>query len=423
MLFDATNAENLKDFGSFYETYLEPVQCALRSWLRVPQQDVDDLAQSFFMKVFEKDLLSQRDQVAQFRKWLFVSLRHHVYDHYRKSRRSKEKHQLDIESRSLDTNLVSGWSANADDPDSLYALSVLNMTLQKMRFHCETSGKPEIWEIFDRWLRARVSDEGRSETADELNALFPGKDRAFLWNRLTTGKRIFKRIIREVIPPALSEALDPEERYLEWLEILQKSRAAEENRLGLVFRVNTIAPPGPDELHSINLAVRTEQIVPKASLTEPPADAMHDDELRILLSFRLSTPLAYYVEGLETAIRPRKRKGQTLDPKRAPVCLASLLEADRDESIDRPALYRMLKKSAKWNHHKGEDGTPPDISKVIYNLAIVLALTETGERITDLKDANLVKNFRWLLTRAWLDPRLRPVFERGLEQLGAGQTV
>ena len=129
---------------------------------------------------------------------------------------------------------------------------------------------------------------------------------------------------------------------------------------------------------------------------------MLDDELRILLSFRLSTPLAYYVEGLETAIRPRRWKGQPLDPKPAPLCLASLLESDRDESVDRPALFRMLKKSAKWNHHKGEDGTPPDISKVIYNLAIVLAMTETGERITDLKDANLVKNFRWLLTRAWL---------------------
>jgi DNA-directed RNA polymerase specialized sigma24 family protein len=423
MLFDVTNADNLKDFSSFYETYLEPVQCALRSWLRVPQQDVDDLAQSFFLKVFEKDLLSQRDQVAQFRKWLFVSLRHHVFDHYRKHRRSKEKHQLDFDSRTPDASLVPGWRGNADDPDSLYALSVLNMTLQKMRFHCETSGKPEIWGIFDRWLRARIEDEGRSETADELNALFPDKDRAFLWNRLTSGKRIFKRIIREVIPPSLSDAIDPEERYLEWLEILQQSRAAEENRLGLVFRVDAIAPPGEDELHSINLAVRTEQIVPRAASKAPPPDAMPDDELRILLNFRLSTPLAYYVEGLDSAIRPKQRKEVPLDPKPAPLCLATLLEASRDKSIDRPALYRMLKKSAKWNHHKGEDGTPPDISKVIYNLAIVLAMIESGERITDLKDADLVKNFKWVLTREWLDPRLKPVFERGLKQLGAGQSA
>ena len=109
------------------------------------------------MKVLEKDLLSKRDEVAQFRNWLFVSLRHHVYDHYRKQGRSKEKHQLDSDFSALDSHAVPGWSGHADDPDSLYALSVLNMTLQKMRFHCETSGKPEIWEIFDRWLRARVN--------------------------------------------------------------------------------------------------------------------------------------------------------------------------------------------------------------------------------------------------------------------------
>jgi hypothetical protein len=226
-----------------------------------------------------------------------------------------------------------------------------------------------------------------------------------------------------VIPPALSDAVDPEERYLEWLQILQTSRAAEENRLGLVFRVDTIAPAGVDELQSINLAIRSGQILASAPAVVP--EAIQDDELRILLSFRISTPLAYFVEGFESTIRRKTRKDEALARSATPVCLATLLEpaSDLDASIDRPELFRRLKKSAKWNHQKAEDGTPPEISKVIYNLAIVLALTETGERITDLKDANLVKNFRWLLTRPWLDARLRPVFERGLAQLGAGQSA
>ena len=53
MSFETTDDEILKDFAAFYQTYLEPVQGALRSWLRVPQQDVDDLAQAFFTKVLE----------------------------------------------------------------------------------------------------------------------------------------------------------------------------------------------------------------------------------------------------------------------------------------------------------------------------------------------------------------------------------
>ena len=424
MSFETTDDEILKDFAVFYQTYLEPVQGALRSWLRVPQQDVDDLAQAFFTKVLEKDLLAKRDQVAHFRQWLFAALRNHVLDHYRREGRSRQRQQLEPTFDPADAQPVPGWGGHADDPDSLYALAVLNMTLQKMRFHCETSGKPEIWEIFDLWVRARVNDEGRSDTADELSGLFVDKERSFLWNRLTTAKRIFKRIVREVIPPALSDCLDPDERYEEWLDILRSSRAAKENRLHLAFCIDAVPPDDAAESLSINLAVRTELI--RAVDAEPIPPAMRDDELRILLSFRLSTPLEYYVTGLARAARARtRRKGQgeaAVRPSAPPTLLTLLTPASTaDGALEREDLYRLIKKSAKWNHNNAGDTMPPEISKVIYNLAIVLALTECGVRITDLKDANLIKNLRWLLSRSWLDSRLRPVFERGLKHLGVSQ--
>ena len=83
--------------------------------------------------------------------------------------------------------------------------------------------------------------------------MFPGQGPAFLDNRVTTVKRVFRRILPVLIPADPTESLTPEERFAELLEILHGSK---NNRLWLAFLTNPM--PGPEEStgSSLDLAQR-----------------------------------------------------------------------------------------------------------------------------------------------------------------------
>ena len=166
-------------------------------------------------------------------------------------------------------------------------------------------------------------------------------------------------------------------------------------------------------MQSINLAVRTELLETPPAPVEGPAG---DDELRILLSFRLATPLDYYIDSPARPKSPRPAtspRGGLLAPPATPRRIS------RSASVSFLDLLRRVKDGAKWNHENPKGAPPPEISKVVYNLAIAIALNECGETITDLPHDKLDRNLRWALGRPWIDSRLPPVFERGRERLRA----
>jgi len=142
-----------------------------------PRQDVDDLAQSFFVKVLEKDLLFQARPGCSVPQVALRQLAAPCFRPLPQAGRSREKHQLDVAFGPADAQPVPGWSGHADDPDSLYALSVLNMTLQKMRYPLRDLGQARDLEMLRRAARARVKTKGGRKTADELSALSPTRTR------------------------------------------------------------------------------------------------------------------------------------------------------------------------------------------------------------------------------------------------------
>jgi hypothetical protein len=180
---------------------------------------------------------------------------------------------------------------------------------------------------------------------------------------------------------------------------------------------------------SINLAAHSDLF--QDNKAERCNAEWNDDELRILLSIRLHTPLSYYVEGIMEPIGSESTSRVTESgfkrPSR-PLCLLSFLAANPDETPrcntpDRAAVFQKIKESAKWGHHQSKYAIPQKISKLTYILAIVLALVACGVRISELGNEDLVKNLRWMLSRRWLDERLRPQIERGLQLLGAPQSA
>ena len=77
--------------------------CALRL-LRVPEGEVEDLAQSFLLKVAEKKFLqsyrafqekeAREGRRARFRTYLYRSIQHHVYDFHRQRGKQARGHSV-----------------------------------------------------------------------------------------------------------------------------------------------------------------------------------------------------------------------------------------------------------------------------------------------------------------------------------------
>ena len=165
------------------------------------------------------------------------------------------------------------------------------------------------------------------------------------------------------------------------------------------------------------------------------------DELRVLLSFWLETPLHEYLDDLEDvgpsvaavvrASRPARpprqqsRSGKTLnlnsliarvDPRHAAI-----------PSHELALVYKRIKSFAKKVHRAlkqentgldprrvnfRENSMPVEVAQVLYDLAGALALRDCDTRIIGLTNDRFRKNLTWVLSQSWIDTRLRPHFLR-----------
>ncbi len=115
------------------------------------------------------------------------------------------------------------------------------MTISRVRKHLLQEGKAEHWMIFEELAMAPLVPGRAASSREELLSMFPGQGPAFLDNRMTTVKRVFRRILPTPIPVDPSESRTAEQRFQELLRIL---RASANSRLWLAFLLDP--SPGPE---------------------------------------------------------------------------------------------------------------------------------------------------------------------------------
>jgi hypothetical protein len=439
-MFPSTTAENFQSWDKFLDAYYGPIRTALSLMPFVGEGRADDLAQSFFLKMYERDILEKRTSITgRFRNWLYIAARRHAVDEWRNIQRRPE-HPTSFEVWEPVDQRFAGSEDTPFDADEFYALSILHMAVGRVHRHLIGEGKSDLWMIFEELLLAPLIPGRVPKTREELLAMFPGQGPAFLDNRVTTVKRVFRRILPALIPTDPTENLTSDERFQELLEILHASKT---NRLWLAFLTNPI--PGPEESpgSSLDLAARSSaQEMPGSMVSE---DILHD-ELRVLLGFWLEMPVHEYLDDLEgvgptvaAAIRdsrPCVSRGRRRDAG-PPLNLNGLIaETEPTISMIPPEelilLFQRLKLFAKRVHRALKRGTrgdasrgatrressmPAEVAQVLYSLAGALALTRCGVRIIGIGDDRYRKNVAWVLDQSWLDQRLRPVFLAALERL------
>jgi hypothetical protein len=411
----------------------------------IDEGQVDDLAQSFFMKLYERDILEKRPAITgRFRNWLYVAARHHAIDEWRKSQRRPERCDAFVAHEPLDPRIASPQDSPFD-ADEFYALSVLQMTVKRVRKHLIEEGKSDHWMIFEELVLAPLIPGRIAKTREELLTMFPGQGPVYLDNRLTTVKRVFRRILPLLIPADPTESLTPEERFAELVEIL---RGSKNNRLWLAFLTNPTPGSAESTGSSLDLADRPARDDFSGAMVAP--DILHD-ELRVLMGFWLEMPLREYLENLDEvgpnvaeAIRESlpsgPRGGYRNDVSR--LNLKSLITGtDRLVSAIPPQemanLWGHVKTFAKRVHRsqknrsragasripsRRDSSMPIEIAQVLYDLAGALALCRCGVRIIGLSDDRFRKNVTWVLNQPWIDSGvLRPVFFEALRRLGGPQ--
>ncbi len=390
--------------------------------------------------MYERDILEKRPAITgRFRNWLYVAARRHAVDEWRKVRAGDTSGSDQLETVEPIDPGPAGPDEAPFDADEVYALSVLHMTVARVHKHLREEGKSEHWMIFEELVLAPLVPGRAAKTREELLAMFPGQAPGFLDNRVTTVKRVFRRILPALIPADPTETLTPEERFQELLEILHSSK---NNRLWLAFL--TKPSPGPEQSTGSSLELAAPSATEETPEAMLPPESLND-ELRVLLGFWLEMPMGDYLDDLEgagpmVAEAVRHARPSVLSRgARPPLTLNGLIGAtdSRIKTIppdELKSLFERLKTFAKRVHRSAkqaekegpsraaarrENSMPTEVAQVLYDLAGALALTRCNSRIIGISDERYRKNVFWLLNQPWLESRLRPIFFAALKTLDA----
>lgn len=195
--------------------YLPALKVYLRSRRRLDPHRAEDLLQGFVAeRILEKNLLARADRGrGRFRSFLVACLARYAAEHQRRSaaatRRPATGDPLPLEAAfdAVDDLVDEGGEAF----DVAWAKQVIAEALGRMRATCDSSGRPDLWALFEgRVVRPSFGAAPPLDYA-ELVRRFSFTSVAQATAALATAKRMFARHLRETVREYLGEDAPPEE--------------------------------------------------------------------------------------------------------------------------------------------------------------------------------------------------------------------
>ncbi len=183
--------------------YLPVLRRHLMTQFRVSEDQASDWVQSFVLqKVLEQNLIARADpRRGKFRSFLLQALNNFVIQQLRYARsslRSSATDPLPLE-EVADFRLGMVQDHEAQMFDIAWARTVLAKALDQMKAYCLNSAQAEVWSVFESRLIKPLLDGEDPPAYEQLVTTFGLKSPSQASNLLTTGKRIFGRMIRSII--------------------------------------------------------------------------------------------------------------------------------------------------------------------------------------------------------------------------------
>jgi RNA polymerase sigma-70 factor (ECF subfamily) len=184
------------------ERYLPALKSRLVVTMGIREAEAEDLLQSFVScKFLEENLAGQADRSrGRFRTFVLTILDRFVIDQRRQTAAMKRGGGA---GPPVDVNEVDvsdpGAGCPADVFDIEWARQLLGETIHRMEAECRAAGRLDIWDVFQARLLKPIL-EGQSAVAYEQLAEQHGfRSSTQAANVLTTGKRMFHRILYAVV--------------------------------------------------------------------------------------------------------------------------------------------------------------------------------------------------------------------------------
>lgn len=404
----------------FYITYFDRVRRACLTHCR-NESDADDMAQEFVLnKVMTGGLiLKYQDRINQeaasgkkttsFRKYLYHAILNFCID----QSRTRKRNLVQNHDPQMIGEYVAGEEKNLD-ADSLYAMSILHRTLQGVKNHCRKKKKEMHWVIFEELVLAEYLTGRKPKTREELRLqFFPGsRDNQKIDNALTTVKRIFQRIIEDSFEAEGETSATSHELFEEWMSILKKSNASLHSALQAAYRVSS---PVTNSMAALN----SENIV-----FSPRVEEIEEDELSLLLSYRMDLPLTDWVSvdklmdliPSKSPFMPGQNDSENRKLSMNVLMFPTQSEFGNLQKINVVELLKRIKNQSRQMANDRESNIPPQIYTLFYTLASVIAKYQYGETIYSLKGSQIQANIKWYLDKQWVDDQIRYFFKQSLAE-------
>ncbi len=179
---------------------------ALRSHLiyelRYSREKADDMLQGFIAdQVLENKLLSRGDpERGKFRTFVLKALDNYVVSVERK--RCAQKRRPD-NAGSLENVKFRLCSSTVQSPGEVFnrewAHAVISQAISAARKHCDRIGRSDIWGVFQNRILDPLFSDQNPLSYGELVERYDLRSPSQAYSILASGKRIFRRCLREVV--------------------------------------------------------------------------------------------------------------------------------------------------------------------------------------------------------------------------------
>jgi RNA polymerase sigma-70 factor (ECF subfamily) len=188
--------------GELLTRYLPALHAHLVHRRGFQPEAADDLVQEFIAsKIVEKGLIARADQeLGKFRTFLLTALDRFVANQIRDSRAQKRSPG---EGKLVSYGERDEAAHDEGGPSTIFnvtwARGVVGQALQQVHEECNSSGREDLWGVFECRIIAPILEGAEPPSYQELVERFGFKSPTQASNALTTAKRMYARALRNVV--------------------------------------------------------------------------------------------------------------------------------------------------------------------------------------------------------------------------------
>ncbi len=214
--------------GELLQNYLPAIRSHLIRRKGIRPDLVDDFIQGFIAsEILEKKLIVKVEQEkGKFRTFLLNAMDWYISKHRRADAIQKRRlgAQMDLAEVPEPTASRSGEDDTSRVFDVEWARGVIDQALGRMSLKCQSSGRQDVWEVFEFRLLRPILDGQATPSYQELFKRCGLKSPVQASNLLVTGKRMFDRILRAVVKEYVVDEDQVEEELTDLKRILAESK-------------------------------------------------------------------------------------------------------------------------------------------------------------------------------------------------------